>query len=67
MADQDKFFQTDEQRVVEHNQVNVHLLRLTPLTQPPVDADLKDGDVWATAAGELKIRLGGVTKTVTVT
>lgn len=37
----------------------------TVVTDP---ADLEDGDVWInTTSGTLKVRIGGVTKTVTVT
>ena len=61
----EKFPATDTQRQVEHNQVNVHLVRLTTLSSDPVTADLKDGDLWNTN-GVLKFRSGGVTKTVTL-
>ena len=65
MAD-DKFDAAAPKRVVELNQVNVHLLRLTPLSTPPNTADLKNGDCW-TDGTSLFIRLAGATKTVTVT
>ena len=67
MADNEKFkvATVDEKRVIEVNQINVHLVRLTPLTAAPTD--LKDGDLWVTSTGDVKIRLSGATKTVTVT
>ena len=65
MAD-DKFVAAQTKRVVEHNQVNIHLLRLTPLSTPPNVADLQNGDCW-TDGTNLFIRLAGATKTVTVT
>ena len=67
MADNEKFQvgTDDEKRVLEINQINVHLVRLTPLTAPPTD--VRNGDMWVTDSGDLKIRLAGATKTVTVT
>jgi len=65
MAD-DKFDAAQTKRQVESNQYNVHMLRLTPLSTDPDAADLKDGDLWTNGTA-LKIRLAGVTKTVTVT
>ena len=44
------------------NKVDVSRVRLTVLASDPTD--LQDGDAWATSAG-LRIRVGGVSKTVT--
>ena len=51
--------------ILDATTVNVDLrVRFTDLSTDP--ANLVNGDMWVTS-GVLKIRLGGVTKTVTVT
>jgi hypothetical protein len=52
-----------DQRDAE-SRVLFHIVNLKELSGDP--ADVRDGDIWVTAAGALKVRLDGVTKTVTV-